>query len=85
MTIFNIFKNCIRCVYTMNIYIMALAMLIIVMDICCLMRAVYTTIFVKKQNGHYCINICYILVLTLHVSALILGHHQAYNDTSHSS
>jgi hypothetical protein len=54
-------------------------------DICCIMRAVYTTIFVKKQTGHYCINVCFILVLMLHVSALILGHHQAYNDTSFSS
>jgi hypothetical protein len=39
----------------------------------------------EKQNRHYCINIYFIFLLTLHVSALILGHHQAYNDTSPSS
>jgi hypothetical protein len=38
-----------------------------------------------KKNRHYCINICFILVLTLHVSTPILGHHQVYNDTSLSS
>jgi hypothetical protein len=36
----------------------------------------------EKQNRHYCINICFVLLLTLHVSALILGHHQAYNDNN---
>jgi hypothetical protein len=39
----------------------------------------------QKQNRHYCINISFTLVLTLHVSAPILGHHQAYNDPSLSS
>jgi hypothetical protein len=39
----------------------------------------------EKQNRHYCVNICFILVLTLQVSALILGHHQVYNDISLSS
>jgi hypothetical protein len=47
------------------------------------MRAVYTTIFVKKQNRHSCINICFILVLTVYVSAPILGRHQTYNGTIH--
>jgi hypothetical protein len=34
----------------------------------------------QSTQYSYYINICFILLLTLHVSALILGHHQAYND-----
>jgi hypothetical protein len=48
----------------------------------CILGAVYT-IFLKNKIDTI-INICFILLLTLHVSALILGHHQAYN-TSPSS
>jgi hypothetical protein len=35
----------------------------------------------EKQNSHYCVNICFILLLTLRVSVLILGDNLAYNDT----
>jgi hypothetical protein len=36
----------------------------------------------KKQNRHYCVNICfYSLLVSLHVSTLYLGHHHAYPNT----
>jgi hypothetical protein len=48
-------------------------------------RAVYITIFLKNKIDTIVSTFVFILLLTLHVSTLILGHHQAYNDTSPSA
>jgi hypothetical protein len=48
-------------------------------------RAVCTTIFLKNKIDTTVSTFVFILLLTLHVSTFILGHHQAYNDTSLSS
>jgi hypothetical protein len=41
--------------------------------------------FVKDKVDTNAFTFAFILLLTLHVSTLISGHHQAYSDTSLSS